>query len=820
MKNIKLFFLFTIFLVSQVTSSQNYFSKIISENFTKYSEQDYSEKMYVHTDKNYYATGDHIWFSAYLVNGISHQKSKKSYVAYVELINDRDSLVDRKKIFINNISSPGDFKLSKKLKSGTYKIRAYTNYMRNEDANYFFKKEITIWSSDDKKNTPTIGITDTIFDTSNEYKPDLNFYPQGGYLVNNLLNKVGIKLKSESLNDIKIIGVIKDENNKELSNFSIGEFGLGEFTLTPTNNKTYYAFIEKDGITYKYKLPKALEKGYVLNVINNQKELLIDINSTSNNGILGTSLVIHQRGKLVFNEIFKEAKNKKILKIPIHKLNSGVLHISLFNSNSLPVCERLVFVENNIKKTVINIEKPKSYFGNRKKVTLKINVDDLEKKGIPSKLSMTVRDINASPNNVNKENIKTWLLLNSDIRGKIENPSYFFENKNVRKRQYLLDLLMLTHGWRRFTWQEIIENKRLKPKYNVEKGITISGKTLEMKSPHKLTSVPTRLTFMSKIIEQEPIKNSNINGEYSYGPYIFFDSIPVILEARLTNFTSKKNRDRKVLIIPDNNNKRVEILPELTSKNKIKSKKEIDAHVKFQRYLKEINAKFKQSENVLNEIIVKSKLKSKDDLRNDEMNSRTSYGNAFNRFDANEEQSSTTALNLFYGVPGVRVYNDSIYIARNRNVSPLILYDESPIDIIDLSSIPASEVSFIDILTDGDAAIFSSNGAVISIYSKQGNGYDSSRNIERKPGIIDYKAAGFYQAKEFYVTDHLNGLEEQTRADNRTTLHWEPTIITSGKAPIEVSFYTSDADSKYLIEVEGITSTGIPLYKTTEIVVD
>jgi len=820
MKNLQYFFIITIFFLSQISSSQNYFSQTISEKFTKYSEQDYSEKIYVHTNKSYYSTEDNIWFSVYLVNSISHQKTKKSYVAYVELIDSRDSLVDRKKIFIDNISAPGDFKLSKKLVSGTYRIRAYTNYMRNQDANYFFKKEITILSSNDQKNSTITNVTDSIFDTNKEYKPDLNFYPQGGYLVNELINKVAIKLKDFAIHKINIRGVIKDEDNQELSNFSISEFGLGELTLIPTKGKTYYAFIEKEGITYKYKLPKALEKGYVLNVNNNQKELLIDINSTSKNGIFGTSLVIHQRGKLLFNEILKETGNKKTLKIPIHKLNSGVLHISLFNSSSKPVCERLVFIENNTKRTAINIEKPKTYFGNRKKVTLKINVEDMVSKGIESYLSLTVKDINATPNNTNTENIKTWLLLNSDLRGKIENPNYFFENKDKRKRQYLLDLLMLTHGWRRFTWQEIIENNTLPPKYKAEKGITISGKTLEMKSPHKLKSVATRLTFMGKGVEQLPIQKSNVNGEYSYGPFVFFDSIPVILEARLSNFKSKEDADRNVLIVPQTNINKAKIKLDSAVIKNIKTKKELEDYLKIQKFLSELNVKFKQSENVLDEIVLKSKLINKEDLRDEEMNSRTSYGNAFNRFDATEKNSSTNALQLFHNVSGVSIYNDSIYINRNRNVSPLILFDENPIDISDLSTILASQISFIDVLTGGDAAVFSSNGAVISIYSKKGNGYNSNGNVKRKPGIIDYKAAGFYLAKEFYAPDHINGLEEQTKADIRTTLHWNPTIITNDKKAVEISFFTSDTDSKYLIEIEGITSTGIPLYKTTEIIVD
>ena len=90
---------------------------------------------------------------------------------------------------------------------------------------------------------------------------------------------------------------------------------------------------------------------------------------------------------------------------------------------------------------------------------------------------MTVRDMNAYPITDDSENIKTWLLLNSDLRGKVKNPRYFFEKPNDKKRNYLLDLTMLTNGWRRFTWQKLLYETKEKNKFKVESGLVISGKT-------------------------------------------------------------------------------------------------------------------------------------------------------------------------------------------------------------------------------------------------------------------------------------------------------------------------------------------------------
>jgi hypothetical protein len=821
MKKFTVFLSFIFSLTTTVISSQNHFRETITKNLLEYSEKNYPEKVYVHTDKKYYSNEDTVWFSTYLVNGITLKKSDKSKLVYVELINPNDSIISRKKFFIDHLNTAGDFKLNKELISGNYKIRAYTNYMRNQDAHYFFQKEITLLSKKKQTITKNIKINDNEVIENSNFKPVLKFYPQGGYLVNGLLNKVALKIENIIFDELTYSGVLIDQNNNEILKFSTSEFGFGKINFMPEKGNSYVAVIKNNDAVYKYKLPNALEEGFILNTSNLKNEVIVELKSNTLNGLLGTSLLIHERGRLIVNQTFTNTIHTKILKIPISKLNTGIINLTLFNSNGQPVAERLVFVENNNKKAKIILEKSKKYFGNRKKVTLKIKVENNANIPIDSNLSLSVTDLNSLDENYNSENIKTWLLLNSDLPGKINNPGYFFEDNNIKKRKYLLDLLMLTNGWRRFTWQEIISKSRIKPKYKNEIGIIISGKTLEKKPPYHLKSLPTKLTLLGETIRQEPIKNSNASGEFSYGPYIFFDSIPIILEARLKDFKIKEDTNREVLIIPKKVENIAPILIDSIALNLKNNKTEINSYLKIQKYLDEINSKFNQSENVLDEIVINSKLKTEKKLREEKMNSQTSYGDATYRYDVSKNGfENNTLLDLFFNVPGVTVTDDSLVINRFKEVTPLILLDEMRIDVSELSSIPATEISFIDVLMGGEASIFSSNGAVISIYSKQIGDYAYSSNVKRKPGVINYNAVGFYTAQEFYTPDHVNGIEEQIKADIRTTLHWQPVISIAGKNEVEVSFYTSDVDSKYLIKLEGITSTGIPLYQTSEIIVD
>lgn len=818
MRKLHVFILFTFFLVSFIGFQENPFLSLIKEKTQDYLTNYYPEKVYVHTDKPFYSLGENIWFSAYLLNGTTHKKSTKSKVLYAELIDENDSIIFQKKFYMLDVNVAGDFTISEKLIPGTYLIRAYTNYMRNFDENNFFQKEIVIFSSKKEDVKIKNGNLKTTLETTINNKPDLNFYPEGGYLINDLENRVAIKIKNSLLDSQKIPVEIIDEKDNYVTSCTTTNFGLGTFFIIPEKGKKYFAIVTYLGNTYKYNLPDALLEGYVIKTVKNNLNLLINLNTNYENGLLGSSLVIHTRGNLIFNQSLENTEKNKILKIPLSKLPNGVLHITLFTPQNKPCIERLVFINKEI--ATISIQKTKDYYGRRKKVDLNLSVKDTSNQNLSSFLSMSVRDLNAFPENKLAENIQTWLLLNSDIRGKILDPGYFFDKKNgsLQKLDYLLDLIMMTNGWRRFTWQKLLYESATNQTYIAEKGIIISGKTLDMKSPYSTKSVPTRLTLFGNPIVQEPIKNSNIKGEFSYGPYILFDSIPALLEARITNFQSKKDQDRKILIVQDKLIKSPKVLKQpLDAKNNL----DVNAFLNYQKYLKVLDSSFKQQQYVLNEVVVKTKIKSKETIRKEEMNSRTSYGNSFRRFDAQNQGNGNTAFDLLNGVSGLNLINDSVYVrSLGTNSIPLILLDEAPIDVFELRSIPASDISFIDLLLGSEAMRFSSGGSVISMYSKLDNGGYVRKNTKRKPGIIDFKINGFYTAKEFYAPDHVNGIEEQTKADVRTTLHWNPKIKTTKTADTIISFFTSDSKSTYLIEIEGVTENGIPVYATSKIFVE
>ena len=802
-------------VIVSFTNYQKSFSDLVSEKLQNYADNDWPEKVYVHTDKPYYSLGDDIWFSGYLVNGIIHTKSTKSSVVHVELIDANDSIVDSKKLFTDDIAFSGDFKIAEDWKEGAYLLRAYTNYMRNGSSEYFFQKELSIFHLEESNDAEVVGETKGAAIDYTVEKPDLQFYPEGGHLVENLRNKVAIKVKNDIYNNINLSCFITDEENAVISQFSTTDFGMGYFTFTPEPGKTYVASIEVNGTEFKYPLPKALPRGYVMNVTNSEEHFIVDVKSTMPSGLEGTSLVAHQRGHMLFNKHQESNKDVYPLRFSTNELKNGVVTLTLIDADGHPVCERLIFVDNPKNDAVIEIQPSKKTVQRREKITLNILSKDYEGKKLPSQLSMSVRDMGSFPHNANQENIKTWLLLNSDLRGEIKNPGYFFRDGADYRTKFLLDLVMMTHGWRRFTWQELLNQTNTEDKYAIETGITISGTTKQLKNPQEPISASTRLTLFGDPFYQAPVQASGKDGKFSFGPYVFFDSIPVMVESRLTNFESKELKDRHVAIsIANEVYQRPPIDRRMVIKDHTVDEDKLNNYFYLADYIKQINRDYDKEAERLSAVTVVAKKKEKWQERQEEMNERALHG-----FMVSTRIDVETRKLDEYGFTSINEMIDALVPGGNRfssfkhnEVEPVFVLNNMKVPPGALNGLTLDMISFIDVIKPPDALIYTSKTATVyAIFTRKGARVFDEK---RKPGIIDFKAEGFYTAREFYAPDYSKDFENRKKADVRTTLHWEPTIRITEDEPLkDVSFYTSDRVGDYIVEIEGISDSGIPLHE-------
>lgn len=810
-----LFFLILITFLS--FTPFNNFKDLVNEKLNEYN-LNYPEKIYVHTDKPYYTLGENIWFTSYLTNGITHTKSNKSKIVYADLVNKNDSVVAQRKLYVKDISVAGDFKIDIDWEYGNYILRAYTKYMSAKGADFYFQKEIPIWNLDKTQNIGKENLNSN-HSKSNQinYRPDLNLYPESGYLVNGLTTKIAIKIKDLKSN-IGFNGVIKDSENKIITDFKTSEFGLGLTYLKPEKNKSYYASIIINGKEEVYPLPKALKKGYNLEITNHKNQINLKAASNTEVGLKNSFLLVHQRGNIVFQKLETKTINEYFIKLNTTSIKSGVTHFTLFNNEGKPVCERLVFIDNPNESYKVDVNSSIINPTTREKNTLTIGIQDTEGNFANGNLSLSITDMNAVTQNSQNESIKTYLLLNSDLRGKIENPRYFFEKDNSLKRQHLLDLTMLTNGWSKFTWNDLLysKNKQIEP----EIGLFISGQTHDLKQKGKPISAATKLNIVENIIHQES-KQSDLKGKFSYGPYVFYDSISVIIQARVKDFEREFTNNRNVKILLD---KPTSFKPKVVRNNIIKSNHPdnttIVNYINSAQKISDIDTEFLENARRLDEVLILAKKKSEAEERTELLNERTNNVTPTHRLDLNEVigGESQSIIFLLNTLPGVTATNQGVSIRNNGQAG--ILLDGFPVTFDDISFMFGSDIEFIDVLSGANAGFYANAASgIISIYTKTGN--FNFKNIKRKPGIINFKAVGFYTAREFYAPKHSNSYDEVKKQDIRTTLHWEPKITLTNKSKkAEVSFFTSDEASSYAIRIEGITDTGIPVYHLSTFEVD
>ncbi len=789
----------------------------IRQKLVAYESEDFPEKIYIQTDKPYYSLDEDIWFTSYLVNGVNHSASTKSKILYVELIDGNDSIVSKKKLYTHHMSAAGDFKIAKNWKQGEYLLRAYTNAMRNEDASLFFQKEISILATAKKDSLQT---TTSEVDTENTSEnvptgadfnlhPAIKFYPEGGTLVNGLKNIVALKIHDKRYYDERLSGTLYESGGKELFTFKTLPFGMGLFNFVPKREKDYYVIMDINGAEELYNLPKAIDKGFNLQASNNGSHIVINVSSNTEKGLLGTFLVGHQRGKLLFEKSETKNTNKYTVKIATTELQDGVCHLTLFNQDGNPVCERLIYVDNPNNYLKLDIQKKSPSLTTRQKADFDISVKNKLGTLVTGSLSMAVRDMTAVPYKTTSKNIKTWLLLNSDLRGEVEDPGYFFTKENDIKQRYLLDLIMMTNGWRRFTWTSLLDSENTEKEFPIEKGIFISGRTKNLKKPYDYMPAATRLSILGSSVYQDTI-TSTVNGNFSYGPFVFFDSIPILLEARKTDFNSTRSRDRNLLILVDP----PAASPKVTKRTQVTSSVDFSKNfLKINQYIEEVNQQYETERRMLDEVTIKAEKEAQLSARDQAMFETTGYGEPSGRM-VMEDVNGANSQNLFdllRRMNGIFVNGTEVTM---RGGGPAVFYlDGMQIEAEFLEDVSGSEISFIDILKGPEAIMFANGGnGVVALYSNTGNLDAAAKYIKRKPGIIDFKGSGFYTAREFYAPDHLEGFEEMMKADIRTTLHWEPSLRSRATAPTPVSFFTSDSKGDYIIEIEGISDNGTPIH--------
>lgn len=480
-------FIFSYLCISPIYSQQDtliqkLYSFVANVNdFTDYYPQ---EKVFLHFDNSSYFLGETIWFKCYVNIADVNEATDISRTLYVELLNPEGAVVDTRKLMIENGQCHGEFPLPPLLLySGFYQVRAYTRYMLNFGDDFIFSRVFPIYDRPEKEGDYSkMKITGSKMPIASKRKNqdklkdvNIDFFPEGGNLIIGLKSKVAFKVVDKDGIGIDAKGIVYDSNKQPVASFETVHQGMGCFYLEPTSNG-YYVEVDYKGKKHKEELPLSLTSGYVMELSQiNDEELQIDIRKTLN--LVGDTIGVSSscRGRAnSFAVVNMTAVNKAAVKLQLKNMETGVNQITIYDREGRILCDRLIFVNHNDKQLKVTKTQNKEVYSPMEKINMEFAFNDILGNPVETSFSLSVKDAGTSTSTVYNDNVMTNMLLSSDIKGYIEDPSYYFEGKD-EKRKSDLDLLLLTQGWRRYVWEQMSGTQDFRFVQEAEKGILIDG---------------------------------------------------------------------------------------------------------------------------------------------------------------------------------------------------------------------------------------------------------------------------------------------------------------------------------------------------------
>jgi hypothetical protein len=242
----------------------------IVDQLAKWTDNYPVEKVYLQLDKPYYAVGDDIWFKGYVTLGPKHQLSGLSNILNVELLDDRDSVKQRIKLPLMSGFTWGDFALSDTLPEGNYRIRAYTNWMRNFGDEYFFDKEITVVNPASNKVFTTSSYLYNEINGKQQTTAVINYTDANGINYINRPVKYSIDLGLKSL--LKGKGITDNKGNLTISftNQLTGGPGMISTDIDIGNKEVVTKKVLIKATSGNVDLQFFPESGYLVNTVNSK----------------------------------------------------------------------------------------------------------------------------------------------------------------------------------------------------------------------------------------------------------------------------------------------------------------------------------------------------------------------------------------------------------------------------------------------------------------------------------------------------------------------------------------------------------------------
>lgn len=487
-------------MVFSISYAQSDSLSSIFNNYTKAPR----ELAYVHLNKSVFVKGELMGFNAYILDKHSKQLSTLTTNLYCEITDENKTVVKSKLIKVLGGVAAGDFYVDSLFTSGKYTFKAYTNWMRNFDEQNYYAQQIKVIDLDEEETISSKTITNII---------DVQFLPEGGHLVSDIENTIGIVAKDSLGFGVAIEGHISDKANNVLTTFKTNNMGIGKFLLTPINTKSYIAHTTVNKAPQEFYLPNAESHGINLSLTDLGTKVAITFRTNTETLPLIKddiyTLTFHD-GKTLKTSTFSFGETTKTTKIIQQKdLTTGVNVFTLFDAQNNPLLERLFFKYDGLKTLESGIAYTKKFMDS---IAIQLPIKAIDTSKI-NRFSISVLPPQTKAYK-HHHNIISYTYLQPYLKGHIQNASYYF-NHIDRRKKYELDNLLITQGWSSYNWHTIF-NYPPKALYDFEIGIRVNANVNQKKSGQFLI-LPTKYS------ESTVIALSKDENKFERSEFFLFD---------------------------------------------------------------------------------------------------------------------------------------------------------------------------------------------------------------------------------------------------------------------------------------------------------
>ncbi len=849
------------------------------------------EKVYLHLDNRSYFIGDTIWFKAYVVNATTLRPTDVSRVLYVELLNDKGVEMETKKLRIENGQCYGEFALKDSYYTGYYELRAYTRNMMN-----FGNERITLFNFMDKhertgsllsekeaqqslvpdinhclftRTVPVYSRPDTTGHYNREFEyypmhtqlaiPDetdpkmrkddlqVRFYPEGGNLVEGVPSVVAIEANDQWGREKEIAGTLLCKG-EQIGAFATEHRGRTLIQLTPESGKPIKAQVEYKGKMYTFALPIVQKEGYVLSVKPTADyigyEVTISASPSLPNELLGWSLQC--RGALTAFDTLTIGNGRRIrLKLEKQVLQPGVNQFTLFNAEGCILADRLFFVQPPANTPTIHIELPADSLSPFEEVEVGMQIQTSWGGGTRGFLSVSVTDADEDVPTYDKGDIRTELLLTSDLKGFIKDIDSYFTHSSERAIHTDIDLLMLTQGWRRYEWVTMAEGTKLKPNYTPEKGYVIDGYVADQfaESAHqhqagsykRIENPWVAIELKSEQVDYRDTIQADERGEFCFDiPRHFVDKAGLTIEIWKPNGLDKKGRKGKYRYVFPSLYRAFS--PATTPYNYYACHSPEDDYE--QQVLENIDFAM---EGLIDEVTVTKRNKQKHEIHYDRPDIVVDFVKEFNtiidrgvhaltdpppvkgfydpvipytlkraqipdvlkfRINATKDSLTYAYYDRFISNLGGGITKGE-YINPEGEGRPYLNFYQLPKEIRIYSNLVSRERYPIkqDLQTDHREKLW----AYVSYFPKEQS--PTKPPYDMRDGTRRTTFQGYSRVTEYYHRDYSETALPDT-ADYRRTLYWNPDIETDHQGRFSLKFYNNACTKRIAVQAEGITTFG------------